>query len=163
MNSNLLNYFEINGIGGCALPRSINDICRLKAEENIGSILTLTKHALNSEWLEGLIYLHIPVQDFCPPTIEQLNLCVDFLKDCLEANKKPVVHCMMGYGRTGTILAAYLISQGMTANDAIAAVRQKRPGAIETYEQEDILFVFENQKPPNSNFQLSTNNKPHGL
>ena len=50
---------------------------------------------------------------------------------------------MMGYGRTGTILAAYLISEGMTANEAINKVRGKRPGAIETYEQENILFEFE--------------------
>ena len=36
-----------------------------------------------------------------------------------------------------------LFSEGMTANEAIAAVRRKRSGAIETYEQEDILFAFE--------------------
>ena len=125
------------------MPRSANDIQWLKEQQNISAILTLIERPLSTDLLNDLISLHIPVQDFCPPTIEQLNLCVDFLKDCIKANKKPVVHCMMGYGRTGTILAAYLISEGMTANDAITAVRRKRPGAIETYEQEDILFTFE--------------------
>lgn len=142
----MLNYFEVNGVGGCSMPRSINDICRLQSTKNVAAILTLTEHALPAEWLEGIIYLHIPVQDFCPPTLEQLKLCVDFINDCLAAGKKPVVHCMMGYGRTGTILAAYLISQGFSANDAIAEVRRHRPGAIETPEQEDILFEFEATK-----------------
>ncbi|MCK5851856.1 dual specificity protein phosphatase family protein [bacterium] len=140
---NHLHYFEISNIGGCAMPRSANDIQWLKEQQNISAILTLIENPLPSGLLNNFISLHIPVQDFCPPTIEQLNLCVDFLKDCIKAKKKPVVHCMMGYGRTGTILAAYLISEGMTANNAIAAVRRKRPGAIETYEQEDILFAFE--------------------
>ncbi len=139
---NPLHYFEINNIGGCAMPRSANDIQWLK-DKGISAILTLVERSLPTDWLNDFISLHIPVQDFCPPTIEQLNLCVDFLKDCIKANKKPVVHCMMGYGRTGTILAAYLISEGMTANDAIAKVRRRRSGAIETYEQEDILFAFE--------------------
>ncbi|RLD08042.1 MAG: hypothetical protein DRI44_10300 [Chlamydiae bacterium] len=142
MNSNPLHYFEIRNIGGCAMPRSLNDIQWLK-NKNISAILTLIKKQLPAEWLDDFISLHIPVQDFCPPTIEQLNLCVDFLKNCLKADKKPVVHCMMGYGRTGTILAAYLISQGTTAEEAIAEVRRKRPGAIETYEQEDILYEYE--------------------
>ena len=138
-----LHYFEIKNVGGCALPRSLNDIKWLKEQQNISAILTLIESPLSAELLDNFISLHIPVQDFCPPTIEQLNLCVDFLKDCLKADKKPVVHCMMGYGRTGTILAAYLISEGMSANDSIAEVRRKRPGAIETFEQEDILFTFE--------------------
>ena len=140
---NHLHYFEIKNVGGCALPRSLNDIQWLKEQQNISAILTLIETPLSAELLDNFISLHIPVQDFCPPTIEQLNLCVDFLKDCLKADRKPVVHCMMGYGRTGTILAAYLISEGMSANDSIAEVRRKRPGAIETLEQEDILFAFE--------------------
>jgi len=124
------------------MPRSLDNIQWLK-NKNISAILTLIERPLPSEWLDDFISLHIPVRDFCPPTIEQLNLCVDFLKNCLKAGKKPVVHCMMGYGRTGTILAAYLISQGMTAEEAIAEVRGKRHGAIETYEQENILFEYE--------------------
>jgi len=141
MNSNPLHYFEVNNIGGCAMPHSPDDIQWLR-NKNISAVLTLIERTLPPEWLNDFISLHVPVQDFCPPTIEQLNLCVNFLKDCLENRRKPVVHCMMGYGRTGTILAAYLISQGMTADDAITEVRRKRPGAIETYEQEDILYEY---------------------
>ena len=142
---NPLHYFEINNIGGCAMPRSAKNIQWLK-KKGISAILTLTERSLPADWLNDFISLHIPVCDFTAPTIDQLNFCVDFLDSCIKVNKKPVVHCLMGYGRTGTILAAFLISKGLSANEAISKVRQKRYGAIETIEQEDILFEFEAEK-----------------
>jgi atypical dual specificity phosphatase len=49
----------------------------------------------------------------------------------------------MGWGRTGTLLAAYLVSEGMSADEAIYQVRKKRPGSIETFGQEQILHIYE--------------------
>ena len=55
-----------------------------------------------------------------------------------------MVHCYWGRGRTGTMLAAYLVKQGHhTARQAITEVRNKRPYSIETYEQEDAIFEYE--------------------
>ena len=50
-------------------------------------------------------------------------------------NKEPVmVHCLAGLGRTGTILACYLIKyEKMSAEDAIQHVREKRHGSIQSY------------------------------
>ncbi|MFX1476004.1 MAG: protein-tyrosine phosphatase family protein, partial [Promethearchaeota archaeon] len=53
-----------------------------------------------------------------------------------------VVHCEGGCGRTGTFLAAYLISQGHSAEAAIKEIRRKRPCSIETKGQEEILYHF---------------------
>lgn len=53
------------------------------------------------------------------------------------------VHCALGFGRTGTMLACYLVKeQGLAAGDAIAEIRRLRPGSIETYEQEKAVFQF---------------------
>lgn len=53
------------------------------------------------------------------------------------------VHCALGFGRTGTMLACYLVKErGLTAGDAIAEIRRLRPGSIETYEQEKAVFQF---------------------
>jgi atypical dual specificity phosphatase len=49
----------------------------------------------------------------------------------------------MGYGRTGTVLAAYLIAEGATARQALAEVRRVRPGAVETPQQEQALLEYE--------------------
>lgn len=53
------------------------------------------------------------------------------------------VACMGGVGRTGTVAACALVEGGMSADDAIAAVRAARhPTAVETAEQEAFVRAF---------------------
>ena len=60
------------------------------------------------------------------------------------------------------MLAAYLLySRDITAEQAISHVRRERPYSIETYEQEDILWVFaeylEREKAGHEHKQSATN------
>lgn len=58
------------------------------------------------------------------------------LADVLKNGEMVVVHCRGGLGRTGLVVARFLVEEGMAPDDAIARVRAVRPGAIETWEQE---------------------------
>jgi protein-tyrosine phosphatase len=58
---------------------------------------------------------------------------------------KMIVHCEGGTGRTGTFAAAYWVTKGMTAADAILHVRKVRSHAVETLEQEAVLVEFANR------------------
>ena len=51
-----------------------------------------------------------------------------------------MVHCRGGLGRAGTIAARLLVECGWPAAKAIAAVREVRPGAIETRAQEKYVL-----------------------
>ncbi len=53
------------------------------------------------------------------------------------------VHCIAGLGRTGTILACYLVGQGISAEEAITTIRKWRPGSIEISEQEAVIYEYE--------------------
>jgi len=82
------------------------------------------------------------IRDFSPPTLLQMDAFNDLVQDSGE--KKILVHCLGGYGRTGTMLAAYLMKhKGYRASDAIEFVRKRRPGAIEVTEQVEILKEYE--------------------
>lgn len=89
----------------------------------------------------GFVRHNIPVRDFHPPTVEQLEQFVVLIAD-LPPGSKTVVHCEGGTGRTGTFAAAYWIARGLTVADAVAHVRKARPHAVETPEQEDALNEF---------------------
>ncbi len=134
-------------IAGMAKPASsVYDFEYLK-EKGFEAIVSLTEFPLSEVLIEefGFSVKHIPVRDFEAPTLEQIEDFVAFAENARSEGKKLVVHCDAGIGRTGTVLACYLVSKGYNAADAIEEVRSKRPGSLETNEQEEVVLKFESK------------------
>ena len=112
-------------------------------ERGVGAVLTLTEQPLPADLLarSGLVGLHIPVDDMTPPSPPQLEDALDFIHAQIQRHAV-AVHCLMGMGRTGTVLAAYLIRHGATPDDAIRQIRGLCAGAICTEGQERALANF---------------------
>jgi atypical dual specificity phosphatase len=84
------------------------------------------------------------VKDYGAPSLEQLYNTIDFMEKQIYKGKRVLVHCAAGKGRTGTILAAYLLKEGsLTAAQAINKIRKLRPGSVQTKTQENCVEAFE--------------------
>lgn len=85
--------------------------------------------ALGTDWY------HLPIRDGeCPSlAFEQRWSWVGIrLRTLLRQGQRVLVHCRGGLGRAGTIAARLLAELGVVQTEAIALVRDRRPGAIET-------------------------------
>ena len=130
-------------LAGSAIPTSKEEIDWLK-QEGVKSIVTIREEPLEDEWIKDVNYLHVHSNDMGIPEFSDLVNSVDFIHQRITNDEPVMVHCLAGLGRTGTILACYLIKyEGMTADDAIEKVRRERHGSIQSFSQEEIIFRFE--------------------
>src|SRR4030095_2106047 len=83
----------------------------------------------------GFAHHLMPIPDGGVPTREQFDEYLRFVREQLQAGNPTAVHCAAGLGRTGTVLAGYLIAEGIPVEKAISIIRAARPGAIETRQQ----------------------------
>ncbi|KAL4623990.1 dual specificity protein phosphatase 23 [Arapaima gigas] len=91
----------------------------------------------------GITLHHIKIDDFCAPRMDQIDRFLSIVEDANSKGQGVAVHCMHGYGRTGTMLACYLVKKKkITGVEAINEIRQLRRGSIETHEQEKAVVQF---------------------
>ncbi len=147
----LAAYREGFGSNGEPVDRFVMATERLEADlaylrdQGIDTVVSLMDPPLEPEALEpfGVEVFHLPFPDKEAPTQEQIDQFVVFVDEKLKGGHRVLAHCLGGYGRTGTMLACYLVYRGQTAAEALAEVRQKRPGSVETETQEAAIFTFE--------------------
>lgn len=72
-------------------------------------------------------YLHLPTVDDQAPTLEHLRMGAGFIADEVEDGGQVYVHCGSGIGRAATMAAAYLVTTGLSSDEAWAKIRQARP------------------------------------
>ncbi len=119
------------------------DLCWLRGK-GIHALLSLTETPLDARTLHrsGFAALHLPVADLHAPTPAQLHYALAFIDAQHVQGRAVAVHCLMGQGRTGTVLAAHRIRAGSSVDDALHELRTLCPGAISSAVQEEALHAF---------------------
>lgn len=128
-------------LAGAQGPTSRRDLIFLRMRD-VRAIIRMAEGTISGEELD-IVDLYEDVPDFSPPSMEQLDRMVAFIEEQTETWERPVVvTCHAGQGRTGTVLACYLVHTGIEPQEAINHVRELRPRSLESHLQEEAVFQF---------------------
>ena len=121
-------------------PEQVLDQLQLAGAHGVISLMTEAE--LASVGLErlgpqldarGMSWFHLPIEDDEAPdaAFEQAwQLALPRLIALLRDGKQLAIHCKGGSGRTGLVAAALLMTLGQSQQEAMAAIRAKRPRAF---------------------------------
>jgi atypical dual specificity phosphatase len=127
-----------------SLPGSLEEYQWLR-EHGIHLVIALTEDPPRRDWINeaGLFSLHIPIEDMHPPSPAQIDLCIASIDKANKNDFGVAIHCGAGLGRTGTMIACWLVHHvDLSAQDAIARARRLRPGSVETDEQAEAVAEY---------------------
>jgi atypical dual specificity phosphatase len=146
-------------LAGGGVPTSLRELRWLVKQRGIRSIVTIKEKALPSEWFRSgnnsnnrddnidtkIDYFHMSIDDYGAPSLRELDYVVNYIRRQIDNGKPVLVHCTAGKGRTGTILAAYLMKKDrdLSAKQAIKLLSNIKGESIQSKEQEKIVFSYE--------------------
>ena len=129
-----IEWIEKDILAASGIPLGEKDL-RSLFEQGIRAIITLTEHPLTmqeeikSDVLEeiGLTYLHAPILDQHPPNSETMWKMIQFINQMKEQHRPTLIHCHAGVGRTGTVIHAYYLAEGLSLEETKAKVKLLKP------------------------------------
>lgn len=148
-------------LAGSGLPMTFKQFQWL-ITNGIGTIVTLREVPLPTDWFNrnyevkntklkknnnfnSINYFHLYVEDYKSPSINELDKVIIYIENEIKAGRKVLVHCAAGKGRTGTILAAYMLKKdNLSPQESIKKIRKIRPGSIQTKIQEETIYKYYN-------------------
>lgn len=136
-------------LAGCAEPGISSPMdydLDLLRRVGVTHLVTLTERDLDPPALarHGLANIHLPIFDRETPSIPQTYMLLRRMQLLLDGGHVVAVHCKAGVGRTGTVLAAWLIREGgLSAQSALERLRQINHAYVQTALQEQFLHDFE--------------------
>eukprot|EP00003_Mantamonas_plastica_P023880 TRINITY_DN4365_c0_g2_i2.p1 TRINITY_DN4365_c0_g2~~TRINITY_DN4365_c0_g2_i2.p1 ORF type:complete len:287 (-),score=55.44 TRINITY_DN4365_c0_g2_i2:599-1345(-) len=91
-------------------------------------VLNLTRHHIDSEVRDALVYKHIKVKDNTRSSISHVfENAFEFLDEAEQEGGRALLHCRAGVSRSTTVCCAYLMyKKGMSLADAYNLCRERR-------------------------------------
>ena len=112
-----------------ALPFA-SDVERLRAQGVAAVVNTCVEYAgpIAAYEQHGIVQLHVPTLDFTPPSLEDVESALAFMREFVARGDDVYVHCKAGRGRSATIVMCWLmVERGMSPAEAQRHLVAKRP------------------------------------
>jgi protein-tyrosine phosphatase/predicted kinase len=146
-----------NQLAVASTPKHKEQVAALR-HLGVSLVITLTEEEpLDASWFgDGIENLFVPVPNYEPPTVEQMDMIAKRVLQTIAEGGIVLEHCGGGKGRAGTVAACLLlrfgtaaihcpyVNQGtvMSSQQAIEYVRSRRPGSLETVQQEHFVQQY---------------------
>lgn len=136
-------------LAGCPQPGVVAPVdydLMLLERAGITHLITLTEEDMDQGALQrfGLRNTHLSVFDRKAPSTSQTHMLLVRMQRLIDAGEVLAVHCKAGLGRTGLVLAAWMIRDGgLSAESALERLRKIHPGYVQSDEQLAFLHSYE--------------------
>lgn len=137
-------------LAGTPQPGIVADLdYDLKALQRVGvtKLITLLEKQLDPEPMKefGIDNLWLPINDMEAPKIDEAIEWCKRVEKFMRDGDVVAYHCKAGMGRTGTMLTAQLIWEGMQALEALETARKVEPRWVQSEVQVQFLEEFEKE------------------
>lgn len=135
-------------LAGCLMPglgQPLEQELALLQAVGITVLVNLTETAMQQSGTTpaGLRSIHIGVQGHDLPHMEWVKQLLARIEQLIAQGEVVAVHGLGGLARTGTVLGAWLIREGLTADAALQYLQRIEPGFVQTRVQQEFLRKLE--------------------
>jgi len=134
-------------LAGTPQPGLVNDIeydLSLLKKVGVTKLINLRELKSDAKVIQnyGIESLWFPMKDMTAPPIKEAKKWCEKVAKMLLQNEVVAFHCKAGLGRTGTLLVAVLIWEGMEALEALEKARQIEPRWVQSEKQVKFIEAF---------------------
>jgi len=136
-----MEIFQIDEKGQLFISPSIDDWQHV-SEHNITVVCNMDYDVDKGvpSVLDQLLYVYCPFEDEKLPDLQRLHSIARLCANLVQDGYNILSHCGMGHNRSALLMGVILTYLGMSGEEAVALIRQKRQGALYNKNYADYLL-----------------------
>lgn len=124
---NLSWITEKLAVGGCFPAYAAPELAR---SHGVSAVVDLRVEERDDEALlrqHGIELLHLPTRDLSAVSLPMLRDGVRFVNGHLDQERRVLIHCQHGIGRSATLALCVMVSRGFEPLQALELAKSRRP------------------------------------